>query len=112
MQWAKYVVLQGLWTDLGPIIRANQPRFIDMFEDVRRDKRYPHLKRTIDHAFKGALAYYRAERGSGADAVDASTFFKRQEAYDGLARFRGESDLAHFKRYESAGAKFSAALSG
>lgn len=110
MQWAKYVVLQSLWTDLGPIIRANQVQFIDVFEDVRRDKRYPYLKRAIDHAFKGTLAYYRAERGSGSDAVDAATFFKRQEASDGLARFREASDLGHFKRYESAAAKFSAAL--
>jgi len=111
MQWAKYVVLQSLWTDLGPTIRANQPRFIAMFEDVRRDSRYPHLKRAMEHAFKGVLAYYRAERGSGGDAIDIAAFFKRQGAYDGFARFRETSDLAHFKRYRGAEAKFSAALS-
>ncbi len=109
-QPAKYVVLQFLWTDLGPVIRANQPRFIDMFEDVQRDSRYPHLARAVGRAFKGAMAYYRAERGPGADAIDPLSFFKRQEAYDGFARFREGSNLGHFKQYERAADKFSASL--
>jgi hypothetical protein len=109
-QPAKYVVLQFLWTDLGPVIRANQPQFIDMFEDVQRDGRYPHLARAVGRAFKGAMAYYRAERGTGANTIDPLSFFKRQEAYDGFARFREGSDVGHFKQYERAADKFSAAL--
>lgn len=112
LQPAKYVVLQTLWTDLGPVIRMNQLRFIDLFEDLQRDKLYPLLRRTVNHAFKGAMAYYRAERGAGADAVDALSFFKRQEAFDGLVRFRQASRLAHFERYERATQRFSDALAG
>ncbi|HEX6666281.1 MAG TPA: AIPR family protein [Solirubrobacterales bacterium] len=109
-QPAKYVVLQFLWADLGPIIRANQRPFIDMFEGVRQDTRYPHLDRAIARAFKGAMAYYRSERGTGADAIDPLSFFKRQEAYDGFAKFREHSELGHFRQYERSAEKLSAAL--
>lgn len=109
-QPAKYVVLQFLWTDLGPVIRVNQPRFIGMFEEAQRDVCYPHFARALGRAFKGAMAYYRAERGTGVDTVDALSFFKRQEAYDGFAKFREGSNLGHFKQYERAAEKFSAAL--
>jgi hypothetical protein len=111
-QPAKYVVLQLLWTDLGPAIRANQAQFIDMFEDVQRDSRYPQLERAVNCALKGAMAYYRAERGTGADATDPLSFFKRQDAYVGFAKFREGANLGHFKQYDRAAEKFSTLLAG
>jgi hypothetical protein len=111
MQAAKYVVLQSLWTDFGPLIRVNQPRFIGLFEDVKQDHRYPHLSRAVSASLRGAMSYYRAERGRGKDSTDPLAFFKRQEAYDGFIQFRENSSLGHFKQYERARARFSAAIS-
>lgn len=112
MQAAKYVVLQSLWTDFGPLIRADQVRFIDACEDGGQDDCYPSLARGVSASFKGAMSYYRAERGRGEDSIDPLTFFKRQEAYEGFIRFRDGSSLGHFKQYERARERFSAALSG
>jgi hypothetical protein len=108
--WAKYVVLRFLWEDLGPDIRRREARFIEMFENWNNDPGVPDLRRTVNHAFKGATAFYRAERGKGRDRIELSPFFKRQDVSDRFARFWRSNRNVHRSRYTNARKRFIARL--
>jgi hypothetical protein len=109
-QWAKYVALQFLWEDLGADIRQHQATFIDIFENSGQDPRYRDIQRAVKHVFNGALAFYRAERGTGRDRVEISPFFKRQDAYDGFAKFWRSQRNSHRPRYTKAAGRVRASL--
>jgi hypothetical protein len=109
-QWAKYVALQFLWEDLGPDIRQNQATLIDVFENSGHDPRYRDIERAVKHVFNGTLAFYRAERGTGRDRLELSTFFKRQDVYDGFARFWRSRRNSHRQRYTKAATRVRAGL--
>jgi hypothetical protein len=104
-QWAKFVVLHFLWTDLSDAILARREVFLDVVERWQEDRRYALLERAAKHAFAGALRHYRAERGTGSDRLELSPFFKRQQVYEQFERFwRSRKNPAKPKYTKAAGA--------
>jgi hypothetical protein len=112
LQWAKWVTLRFLWSDLAPVIRAHPSRFIGLCERSASQGGPAQLERAIGHAFKGTLAYYRHERGKGPDRVELSTFFKRQDLDDPFSRFWSSRKNPHRQRYEKSAKRFSGSLGG
>jgi hypothetical protein len=108
-QWAKYVVLRFLWTDLGAGIRGDQAAFIRIAERPS-DLRHAHLQRAVRYAFKGVLSFYRQERGTGGERVELSTFFKRQDLDERFSRFWKSNDNPYGTRYDRAAHRFLDAL--
>jgi AIPR protein len=109
-QWAKYVVLRFLWTHLGADIRRRQPTFISLSERSGVEADYAHLQRAIGYAFRGALSFYRQERGTGAERAELPTFFKRQDLDERFERFWKSADNPYRERYEKAAKRFVAVL--
>jgi len=109
-QWAKYVVLRLLWEDLSPDIMKSQSTFIDICENSRSDQRFRGLQRAIEHTFKGALAFYRAERGTGKDRLELSPFFKRQDVYERFSQYWRSQKNVHKPRYTKAARETKAGL--
>lgn len=110
LQWAKYVALRFLWSDIGPDIRRRQAAFIELCERSSKDGRYLHLQRAIRHALKGTLSFYRRERGSGRERAELPTFFKRQDLDDRFDRFWASSENPYRERYARAAQKFTEKL--
>ncbi|MCX7424557.1 MAG: AIPR family protein [Planctomycetia bacterium] len=77
--YAKWMVLNFMWSTIGPLVRAkrNARTFRIMCEKQTAELVVP-LSGAINTAFVQALRYFRANRGTGAAAVDISTFFKSQ----------------------------------
>jgi hypothetical protein len=76
---------------------------------------YPRLnesyRRLIQISFDSALRYYRQNRGRGADAVEISPFFKRQDVYKGFEAFWKSKENATLRKpFESATVRFRANL--
>ena len=76
--YAKWLVLHAMWGHLEKLLksRANSDAF-----RVAWEKNLPPLRPLFvanDRMFRAALQFYRARRGSGARALDPSTFFKRR----------------------------------
>ena len=109
-QWAKYVVVRFLWTHLGADIRLRQATFIDICERPNADASYAHLQRAIEYAFKGALSFYRQERGKGAERVELSTFFKRQDLDKRFEKFWTTKANPYRDRFEKAARRFASDL--
>lgn len=112
LQRAKWVMLRFLWSDLGPVIRGRSSRFIVLCERSYAYGVTTPFDRAIGHAFKGALSYYRHERGKGADRVELPTFFKRQDLDDPFDRFWESTKNPHRQRYEKAAKRFAEGLTG
>jgi len=110
LQRAKWVTLRFLWSDLGPDIRKHPSRFIGLCERSASHGGPAHLDRAIDHAFKGTLSFYRNFRGTGAERVELSTFFKRHDLDDPFSRFWRSRKNPHRIRYEKAAKRFTATL--
>ncbi|HEX6206478.1 MAG TPA: AIPR family protein [Solirubrobacterales bacterium] len=106
LQRAKWVTLRFLWDDLAPAIRKRPSRFIGFCERSHSYGTGASLDSAIGHAFKGTLAYYRQERGKGADRVELSTFFKRQDLDPSFDRFWRSRKNPHRNRYEKAAKRF------
>lgn len=109
-QAAKYVVMCFLWTRLGPGIRGRQSTFREICERSSSDPRYVLLQRTVEYAFKSAHSFYRLERGTGADRVDATPFFKRRDLDDQFERFARTKRNPYRERFEKAEKRFLASL--
>lgn len=110
LQRAKWVALRFLWDDLAPEIRKRPSRFIGFCERSHTQGTGVALDAAIGHAFKGTLSYYRRERGKGADRVELSTFFKRQDLDPSFDRFWRSRKNPHRTRYEKAAKRFAQAL--
>jgi hypothetical protein len=109
-QPAKWVVLQFLWDELSSDILRSQAAFIEISENRGDDARYGTLRRVVDRAFELALAFYRAERGTGAGRLEALPFFKRQDAAEGLLVYAHSGSSGHHTRYANAGSQLRLAL--
>jgi len=77
--YAKWAVLNFLWTQLSRVLRSNE-----RVERFRRqcERNGPVVKPLLgaaNSAFAAMLRFYRANRGTGAKAIDVSTFFQRTE---------------------------------
>jgi hypothetical protein len=110
LQRAKWVTLRFLWSDLAPVIRKRPSRFITFCERSSVNGSTSQLSGAIGHAFKGTLSYYRQESGKGADRVELSTFFKRQDLDDAFDRFWKSRKNPHRKRYEKTAKRFAERL--
>jgi hypothetical protein len=63
---------------------------------------FTSLYRAIDAAYRGALQFYRAKRGTGERAQDISTFFKRRGLHRDFERFWRSSGNTHRGRFRKA----------
>ena len=77
--YAKWVVLNFLWSRVGSSLKKK--RLATLFrEQCERNKWNRHLEKAIEQVYLAALAFYRANRGAGAGAVDISNFFYKSKA--------------------------------
>jgi len=84
--YAKWVVLNALWSRIGSDLKKKQ--LATAFrEECERNRWNRHLDRVVDQLYLAALAFYRSKRGSGDTAVDISNFFYRTNLMDGFESF-------------------------
>lgn len=83
--YAKWLVLHFIWQSLSPVLGKRTLK--EIFRTRSEGGGFKSLHKAIDAAFKGASAYYRANRGSGAKQVDPSVFFKRAKHHIEFKRF-------------------------
>jgi hypothetical protein len=85
--YAKWVVLNFVWSRVAPLVRSKQAA--DCFHQTwfRSWESMQHLIKVIDVVFKAALHFYRIRRGKGAKAIDVSSFFKRKNLHVDFERF-------------------------
>jgi hypothetical protein len=84
--YAKWVVLHALWSRIGPDLKNK--RLATTFRNgCERSRWNRHLSKAVEHLYLAALAFYRANRGSGATAVDVSNFFYRANLIEGFEVF-------------------------
>lgn len=85
--YAKWVVLNFVWSRVAPLVRSKQAA--DRFHQTwfRSWESMQHLITAIDVVFKAALHFYRTRRGKGAKAIDVSSFFKRKNLHVDFERF-------------------------
>jgi hypothetical protein len=85
--YAKWLVLRFMWGHLQRHVRsrASAEAFTRLSE--RNGQPLLLLNRACNHAFRGALAFFRKRRGKGERAQDVSTFFQRKGLEEDLARF-------------------------
>jgi hypothetical protein len=96
--YTKWLVLNFLWARFGPELRgrAAQRSFWHLCERKREELLIP-LARCVNLVYTAALAYYRANRGTGEEAQDVSLFFRSKKGRD--------AEFASFWRRHSAGTK-------
>lgn len=77
--YAMWLVLRHTWALLEPTIGRGEgaARWIHSCEFNGYDSQATQIDRGIDSVFKGALAFYRRNKGRGEEAKDPSTFFQR-----------------------------------
>lgn len=76
--YAKWLVLHFVWTWVAPLVRARQSAECFRAQCERHGESDKLLVRCIEVAFNAALKFYRLRRGTGAKAIDVSSFFKRK----------------------------------
>ena len=99
--YAKWLVLHFVWSHLEPLVRARESA-----ERFRRaSERWLPLMNSLDRAiyavFQGAMQFYRRKRGTGATAIDVSTFFQRVKLHQQFERFwqsTGNNSRSRFRR--------------
>ena len=72
--YAKWVVLHFMWQQVSPLLGSRVLR--RGFRAMSECSLIPELSKAVNAAFKGASAYYKTNRGSGARQIDPSSFFK------------------------------------
>lgn len=83
--YAKWLVLHFIWQRLAPVLGKKTLK--RLFRAESESGLFPSLSTAISAAFKGASAYYRANRGIGSTQVDPSSFFKRIGHHNELEKF-------------------------
>lgn len=84
--YAKWVVLNALWTRVGGVL--SKKRHADAFRvECERYRWNRHLDKAAEQLYLAALTFYRANRGAGATAVDVSNFFYRAGLMKGFEQF-------------------------
>ena len=106
--YATWLVLHFMWNALGPVLRSRSRRERFRVDCEHDNQSLVPLQAAIGRVFQGALAYFRANRGTGARAADVSTFFKRAGLHKAFATYWAaspKSQLAferHVSRFEQA----------
>ncbi|HYP66685.1 MAG TPA: AIPR family protein [Thiobacillaceae bacterium] len=109
--YAKWLVLNLVWTSLDPLCRARTRA--EVFRTVcERDTGHVlnPLLRAIDAAYTAALRFYRGKRGTGPTAIDVSTFFQRRNLHKEFQVYWSSSDNKSRITFIKAWAKFKSAL--
>jgi hypothetical protein len=77
--YPRWLVLNFTWKSVKNLIskEAVRDRFLYICERRSQEWRLRYLNRFVDICFRAALSFFRAKRGTGAEAIDVSTFFKR-----------------------------------
>jgi hypothetical protein len=80
--YAKWLVLNFMWSHIGPILNGKQKRraFRKICEKKHNALTGP-IYRAVDEAFIEAIKYWRANRGEGDAALDVSLFFKNRKGH-------------------------------
>jgi hypothetical protein len=78
--YAKWLVLNALWSRVGPEMK-NKRLATAFREECERSRWNSNLDKAVDLLYLATLAFYRSNRGSGDSAIDVSNFFYR--AYHG-----------------------------
>lgn len=89
--YAKWVVLNFVWSRLGPILKGRAAAALFWKECERDEWTLVPLIKAIDSVFAAAISFYRRKRGTGAKATDVSTFFKRRALDKQFSSFWGGS---------------------
>jgi hypothetical protein len=109
--YAKWLVLNFLWDRLGRDVERKSDAFIQSCQSPNLHPRViDPLERVINGAFKGALTFFRRNRGQGPQALDVSTFFQRRNLHTEFAKFWGSVENRHRGPFERAAARFISAL--
>jgi len=86
--YAKWMVLNFMWSHVAPLVRGHRKsRAFRRLCERQEDSLVVPLSQAIDNVFVEALKYYRANRGTGASAIDVSQFFKNRKGHH--TRFSG-----------------------
>lgn len=114
--YAKWLVMNFVWTRLGPLIRsrARAEAFRTLCgervsEQVGLAVGKPFI-RAIDATFVAALRFFRSRRGKGRTAHDVSTFFQRRKLHTDFARFWRSPKNGSRRTFDRAWSRFSSAL--
>jgi hypothetical protein len=109
--YAKWVTLSFAWQALAPLCRRHSEASA-FREACERDDRavVQPLRKGLDAIFVAALRFYRTKRGTGATAIDVSTFFKRRNRHQEFARFWRGSGNSSRRVFNRAWLQFSDAL--
>lgn len=109
--YAKWLVLNFLWGEMGGQLLKGAERFRTASEDPNQNADLVRpLDRAISAVFAAALDFFRSRRGHGARAIDVSSFFRLQGHHREFARFWKGSRNRHRKRFARASAQLSNAL--
>jgi hypothetical protein len=109
--YAKWLVLNFVWTSLEPLCRAR-----GRAEAFRRAcehdtwRVFRPLLRAIDPVFVAALRFYRSKRGGGKTAIDVSTFFQRRKLHKEFGEYWRRADNRSRSAFNRAWMKFHKAL--
>ena len=100
--YAKWLVLHFMWAEVKPVLRGRtaQETFVTSHEKNREAA--VRLTWAIDKAFVAAMKFYRSKRGTGAKAIDPSSYFRLKGLDKGFAQFwrsKSNTSRAGFRRY-------------
>lgn len=110
--YAKWLVLNTVWTRVGPLVRGSHRSrvFRRICETQNKDGVVP-LSKMIDHIFIEALRFFRESRGTGETAIDVSAFFKSRKGLENeFAKFLKECIESRRKPIEKALVAFKSAV--
>src|SRR5262249_12844008 len=95
--YAKWLILHFMWKRLSSVLgtKALKRVFIEESENYL----WGNVCKATTAAFKAAIAYFRANRGSGATRLDPSTFFKHSGHHEEFEIFWSKPKNKERKRF-------------
>jgi hypothetical protein len=107
--YAKWHAMHFLWKGVEQFLRskatANSFR-----EECERNRRPVTVVRATNHLFEGLLAFFRAKRGKGNQAIDISNFFYRPHIHTEFEAYWRRSGGKHRIGFDKQIKKFGATL--
>lgn len=112
-KYGKFIACHMLWEDVATVLRSNprHEQFVALCAGQGDEQLTKKLDQTVDAAFKAVDAYFRAERGTGAQRAEPSTFFKRRDVFNGLETWLAAEGKNHAARLEKRADALTDALS-
>ena len=101
-KYGKFIACHILWDDVATVLRSNprHEQFVALCTGQGEDQLTSKLDRAVDTAFNAVEAYFRAERGTGAQRAEPSTFFKRRDVFKGFEAWMDTKGKKHAARLE------------